>query len=127
MAAWLDGAAWEVLEEFVRKDEILSLLQCESWWFPDAPVVRAAFEAAEALEPQSAGAYLAILTGESAAPLDEAGDAFLVAEYKICLIFVVCFAAVIFFLIGLGLAFPTGLSLLGKGDSPGSLLAPCGG
>mmetsp|Transcript_9173 Transcript_9173/g.22842 ORF Transcript_9173/g.22842 Transcript_9173/m.22842 type:complete len:783 (-) Transcript_9173:366-2714(-) len=32
----------------------------------------------------------------------EGADAFLMAEYKICLIFVVCFAAVIFFLIGLG-------------------------
>lgn len=32
----------------------------------------------------------------------EGADAFLMAEYKICLIFVVCFAAIIFFLIGLG-------------------------
>ena len=32
----------------------------------------------------------------------DGADAFLMAEYKICFIFVVCFAAVIFFLIGMG-------------------------
>ena len=32
----------------------------------------------------------------------EGADAFLMAEYKICFLFVACFGAVIFFLIGLG-------------------------